>query len=196
MKLAGILYLHEISQARMVGTALKNLDMFKKLCGDDALVNVVLGTTKWSDIRPEVGQKREKQLVGSFWKDMIQHGSIMMQVHTDSSSAWTIIHHLLGNTPIDFVLIQAELVEHQKTLEQTTAGQMLRYTLEELLKQQKNMARQMKGENGATRVDAEFRQRLSENRQSIHSTLAQIGQLREPLGPKTLGAKVKRYFRL
>ena len=74
MKVAGIIYLHEITQTRMVGTAIRNLEMFKKLCGNDALVNVVLGTTKWGELRPEVGQKREKQLAELFWKDMIQRG--------------------------------------------------------------------------------------------------------------------------
>lgn len=188
MKVAGIIYLHEITQARMAGTAIRNLEMFKKLCGNDALVNVVLGTTKWGELRPEVGQKREKQLAESFWKDMIQRGSIMMQVHDDASSAWRIVHHILANTSIDFVLIQDELVEHRKALSQTTAGQMLRYTMEELLEQRQKIARQMKEENGAI-PDAWFHQRLSQNRQSIHSALDQMSKLRVPWG-----TKMKRYL--
>ena len=56
MKNAGIIYLHEITLKHMTDTALKNLDMFRKLCGDDALMKVVLGTTKWG----EVGDNREK----------------------------------------------------------------------------------------------------------------------------------------
>lgn len=33
-KLTGIIYLHRVSDNRMQGTALMNLGMFKKLCGD------------------------------------------------------------------------------------------------------------------------------------------------------------------
>ena len=184
MKIAGIIYLHEITQKNMTDTALKNLDMFRKLCGDDAL-----GTTKWGEVPPEVRENREKELAETFWKEMIQRGSIMMQVDTDASSAWATVHHILWNTPIDSVLIQDELVEHRKALLQTTAGQMLHYTMEELLEQQEAITRQMEGENG-TMPDARFYQRLLQNRQSIHSTLDQMKQLRVPRGPK-----MKRYFR-
>ncbi|EJT75385.1 hypothetical protein GGTG_05322 [Gaeumannomyces tritici R3-111a-1] len=45
--LAGIVYLHRISDPRMGGSAMKNLRMFKKLCGKDALERVVLATTMW-----------------------------------------------------------------------------------------------------------------------------------------------------
>ena len=145
MKVAGIIYLHEITQARMTGMALKNLEMFKKLCGDDALVNVVLGTTKWGEVPPDLGEKREKQLAGSFWEEMIQRGSIMTQVHTDAYSAWAIVHHILRNTPIDFVRIQDELVEQRKNLLHTEAGKMLRYTMEEFLEQGGEFSRQRRG---------------------------------------------------
>lgn len=35
VRLAGILYLHRIGDNRLGGTAMKNLRMFKKLCGDE-----------------------------------------------------------------------------------------------------------------------------------------------------------------
>ena len=145
MKVAGIIYLHEITQTRMTGMAVKNLEMFKKLCGDDALVNVVLGTTKWGEVPPGVGEKREKQLAEEFWNEMIQCGSIMTQVDTDASSAWAIVHHILWNPPIDFVLIQDELVEQRRTVLQTTAGQILRDTMEEFSEQGGGFPRQRRG---------------------------------------------------
>ena len=57
--------------ARMFETARKNLDMFRKLCGDEALKNVVLGITKWDDVKLEVGRQREIQLRDIFWMEMI-----------------------------------------------------------------------------------------------------------------------------
>ena len=41
-KLAGIVYLHDISLTRMLGSTLKDLDIFQKLCGEGALKRVVL----------------------------------------------------------------------------------------------------------------------------------------------------------
>ena len=127
MNIAGIVYLHDICQARITGMASENLDMFKKLVGEDAFANVVLGTTKWSTIRQEIGQQREKQLCDTFWKDRIAHGSTVMRVGDDSSSAWAIIDHILRNKAIESILIQDEVVEQQIPIPKTAAGRMLRY---------------------------------------------------------------------
>ena len=110
MNLAGIVYLHDICLPRVTGSILKNLDMFKKLCGDDALGNVVLGTTKWCLIhRQEIGEKREQQLRDSFWKDMINHGSVIRRVGDDPSSAREILDHIVRNKAVESVLIQGEV---------------------------------------------------------------------------------------
>ena len=71
MKLSGIICLHEIAQTRMFGTAHKYLDMFEKLCSGGVLGNVVLGTTKWDEVAPEVGQRREQKLEDTHWKEML-----------------------------------------------------------------------------------------------------------------------------
>ena len=128
MNIAGIVYLHDICQARITGTASKNLDIFKKLVGEDAFANVVLGTTKWNAIRQEIGQQRERQLRNYFWKDMIEYGSTVMRVGDDSSSPWAIIDHILRHKAIESILIQDEVVELQIPIPKTTAGRMLRYT--------------------------------------------------------------------
>ena len=47
--LSGILYLHRITDNRMAGTPLKNLQVFQKLCGRDALGKVYLTTTMWDE---------------------------------------------------------------------------------------------------------------------------------------------------
>ena len=145
MNLAGIVYLHDICLPRCTGTILKNLDMFKKLCGDDALGNVVLGTTKWSLIhRQETGEQREQQLHDSFWKDMINHGSVIRRVR-DDSSAREILDHILQNKAIESVLIQDEVVDKRIPVPETPAGKTLRYTQEqfEALKKKREKSRRM-----------------------------------------------------
>jgi hypothetical protein len=51
--------------------------MFQKLCGDDALKNVILVTTMWSQVDVDVGRKREDELHQSseFWKPLIELGA-------------------------------------------------------------------------------------------------------------------------
>lgn len=111
MKLAGIIYLHDISENRMFGTSRKNLDMFRKLCGDDALKNVILATTKWAGVSPELGARREKQLADMYWNEMIDHGSTVVRFNDSHPSACDIIDNIvLEHEAMDFVRIQEELV--------------------------------------------------------------------------------------
>jgi hypothetical protein len=60
--LNGIIYLHRISDSRMKGSAKKNLLMFEKLCGEDALKKVILVTTMWDKVPLDEAEAREKQL--------------------------------------------------------------------------------------------------------------------------------------
>ncbi|KAF9464788.1 hypothetical protein BDZ94DRAFT_1351378 [Collybia nuda] len=47
MKLAGVIYLHDISKPCILGSIHKNFQVFHKLCGDNALLGVILGMMKW-----------------------------------------------------------------------------------------------------------------------------------------------------
>lgn len=49
----------------MQGSAKKNLLMFKKLCGKDAMKNVILATTMWGKVSSEEGAQRETQLTNT-----------------------------------------------------------------------------------------------------------------------------------
>jgi hypothetical protein len=81
MKLGGVIYLHDITQTRMLGTTRRNLTMFRKLVGEDALKCVFLGTTKWRLVEPAAGAKRQEQLEAVFWKDLIDAGAQVFSVH-------------------------------------------------------------------------------------------------------------------
>ena len=133
-RLAGIVYLHDISLARMMGSTLKNLDVFQKLCGKGALKRVVLCTTKWSDIYQEEGEMRTRQLTEIYWKEMVKGGSIVRKFEDSKKSAWEVIDSIIKEqTNMDALRIQEELVELEKVIPDTEAGQQLRYSLNQLL---------------------------------------------------------------
>ena len=77
IKLNGIIYLHRISDVRMQGSAKKNLFMFKKLCGPNALRHVILATTMWDRVSEVEGRAREQELTSTddFWGWMVSQGS-------------------------------------------------------------------------------------------------------------------------
>ena len=121
MKLVGFIYLYEIAQPRMFGASRKNLETFKKICGNDVLKNVVIGTTKWGDVSLEKGQQREQQLKDIYWGEMLQQGSVTMRVHADSSSAWEIVNRILQNDAVDLARFQERL---QKIISDMEAGEL------------------------------------------------------------------------
>lgn len=58
--LSCILYLHRIIDIRLGGTGLRNLIMFRKLCGDDFYPRVALVTTMWDRVPRAEAEAREK----------------------------------------------------------------------------------------------------------------------------------------
>ncbi|KAG1846609.1 P-loop containing nucleoside triphosphate hydrolase protein, partial [Suillus subalutaceus] len=127
MKLAGILYLHDITQSRMFGTTLRDLDVFRKLCGEDAEKNVILVTTKWADlITANEGPlaAREQELTSVFWKEMMAHGSTTDRFN--QSRPWDVMKPILANkTVVDAIQIQRELVDWGRKIPETDAGKAL-----------------------------------------------------------------------
>jgi len=199
MKLGGVIYLHEISQTRMLGTSRRNLDMFRQLCGEDALAKVILGTTKWGDIREGVGEERERQLSGTYWKEMIDLGSRMERVEKSRESAWSIVNLILNRVEEEMpeggilhgaedgdhdnaLQIQGELVDLQRLIPETEAGKELRYTLQQLLEMQKKMAAELEAGEGGDHAEA----RLKETKENIGKTVKQIKDLRVPLPRRIL----------
>jgi hypothetical protein len=121
--------LHDITQSRTIGVTLKNLGLFGKLCGSDAAKCVVFATTKWEDVRLEVGVRREKELFEVFWKEMLDEGSRTARVQNTHESVWKTINKILERQPVHALLIQEELVDLGKSIPETEAGKALRSEL-------------------------------------------------------------------
>ncbi|OBT73212.1 hypothetical protein VF21_08693 [Pseudogymnoascus sp. 05NY08] len=123
--LSGIIYLHNINDVRMDGPSLKNLRMMQKLCGANSLENVVLATTMWEKVEMRQGMERELELQKNFWKDMINEGSTVARIMTETGGeARELVTSLLKNKPLSTKL-QEEL-QSGKTLVQTEAGTEIR----------------------------------------------------------------------
>lgn len=131
VKLTGILYLHRITDTRMTGSAKKNLFMFKKLCGADALKHVVLVTTMWEQVDEQIGRQRLSELEGTeeFWGFMLQKGSRMERHMHTSQSARRIVDMFVSpngpSAPPVVLAIQDEMVNNKKGLDETEAGKGL-----------------------------------------------------------------------
>ncbi|TVY15502.1 hypothetical protein LARI1_G005745, partial [Lachnellula arida] len=132
--LSGIIYLHRISDVRMSGSSIKNLSMFRKLCGGDNMSKVCLVTTMWDKVTDEEGSTRERHLQRSetFWRTMIASGSSIRRHDRGIQSAQEVIRSMLVNKPTT-IKLQDEIVSG-KTLVETDAGASIN---EEILKMKK-----------------------------------------------------------
>jgi len=132
VRLAGLIYLHRITDPRMTGSAKKNLRLFKSLCGERNYPRAVLATTMWTgdEIQEErsVGRKREQQLRETYWADMIRGGSEVKRHDGSRNSAIDMVRILTGGGPEEVVVtlaIQQELVVEGRPLSDTEAGRIL-----------------------------------------------------------------------
>ncbi|KAL8330289.1 hypothetical protein RB593_001345 [Gaeumannomyces tritici] len=126
--LHGIIYLHRISDVRMQGSAKKNLLMFKKLCGDDALRKVILATTMWDIVPRPAAEARENELVETpeFWGYMVSKGSRLYQHDNTLARAREIVESLITGgdltRPTIVLDLQDQMVTQERPLQETAAG--------------------------------------------------------------------------
>ncbi|KAI6111700.1 P-loop containing nucleoside triphosphate hydrolase protein [Pisolithus thermaeus] len=183
VKLSGIIYTHRITDNRMSGSVCKNLDMFARLCGDKAAACVRLVTTMWDKVRDkELAKSRESQLVQNFWKPLIDAGARHKRFEDNSARcAWGIVEDLTGGG--EALLLQEELVDVARKLNETTAGQALYTQFQKLLHEQKETIKQLQDEAKAQKDPELVKQLEVEQRRleaELQKTWDEMGKLKIP----------------
>lgn len=130
VQLKGIIYVHRITDIRYTRSAVKTFEICKKICGDAPLKNVLLVTTRWSEVDEETGSMRERQLKENFWAYMLHRGSHKSRFHGDRDSAIALVSQLLNKDTI-VLDIQRQLVDEGKKLNETTAGSYVNNNIED-----------------------------------------------------------------
>ncbi|KAK6542555.1 hypothetical protein TWF694_006503 [Orbilia ellipsospora] len=136
-KIRGIIYLHRISDPRMEGSALRSLRMFRRLCGDGFLKNVVLGTTFWDTVGEETGIRRETELLETegFFKDMKELGCEVVRIQDNRESNIELLEKFVEKRA-SILCIQRELLDG-KSLAESAAASAINAELAEI--QQRNV---------------------------------------------------------
>ncbi|KAJ2935280.1 hypothetical protein H1R20_g1813, partial [Candolleomyces eurysporus] len=122
-KLAGVVYIHRISDFRMGGFSTRNFRMFREICGDSTFKNVIILTNMWGEVSKSVGEARERELASDdlFFKPVLEKGAQMLRHDHTLESAQAIVKRLLDNNPL-VLQIQREIVDEKKDILQTAAG--------------------------------------------------------------------------
>ena len=88
----------------------------------------------WDKVSPEEGQDCENQLSGKFFKPALDLGTQMTRNDSTAKSARHAIRMIIWRRPV-VLQIQRELVDEQKDIVDTTAGQILNRKINELIRQ-------------------------------------------------------------
>ena len=147
---------------KFTGSTGRNFKMFRELCGDSTLRNVILVTNRWGEVTKDVGEARERQLTTKFFKQVIDKGAQLARHHDTTQSAYDIIRCIMKNQPI-VLQIQRELVDEHKDIVDTAAGDAVNKEIKEQIKRhqaemkavQEDLLQALKDKDEETRKEME-----------------------------------------
>lgn len=174
-KLARVIYVHKISDSRFQGSDSKNFRMFRKLCGEKTLKNVVLMTNMWEQVTPQQGADREQQLKDKHFKAAIEKGA-QLRHHTDTpESARAILRTILKNKPVALE-IQRKLIDDQKGIEQTGAGKELSRGIREVTVEYQSEIKELEEDlrGAAEDEDEESREELEDEKRELEGKMEKL----------------------
>ena len=114
-RLNGIIYIHDIRKTRMQGSAYNNMRLFRKICGDKALGNVILATSFWDQVDELAGAQKEHELKTSkdFWANLVSKGSEVVRMQPDRAIHLSLLEKIAAKQKFD-LLVQREIVVENK----------------------------------------------------------------------------------
>jgi hypothetical protein len=189
IKLAGIIYLHRITDNRMAGSPHRNLRMFGELCGDQAVKKVVLVTTMWDKVQQDKGVRRENELFENYWKTMTDYGASTARFSNSANSAWKIIEIILKQHETEVLLLQEELVDLKRALNETQAGKTLYSDLQRILAEQRDTVRSLAEQardESKPQLARELEAELKRIQKDFDKTFSEIKKLKVPLGKRLM----------
>ena len=174
IKLTGIIYMQALTDRRMYGSSLRNLKMFRELCGEDPLQNVVLTTTGWGvfekagELDKAAANEHQLRTDPDFWQPLLKHGSKMARFEDTRDSALKIIESIVDNNPL-VLKIQRELVDEDKDLIETGAGATVNEEIKKLEERYKKQLDDMQQDmaEALKSKDQEWQEALAEAKSSI-----------------------------
>jgi hypothetical protein len=173
-RLNGLVYLHRISDPRMPGTAMRNLSMFRRLCGSNNFANVILGTTFWSKVGQATGEQRERELKTSneMWGSMISKGSTVVRVLEDRSSNLTILEDIARNNGKVVIEAQKEMAAGKSRAQTSVALDLTKAVAKYRQQQQLEQYRETQ------RLAEEEKKRARARRKALADLQAEMDQQR------------------
>lgn len=156
--LSGLIYIHSITETRVVGTAAKNIRMMKTVCGIGGLSVLWLASSKWDCVDHITGMDHERLLTSdpAYWGELIKHGATTWRHYDTKDTALRLIDDIITRDQRFVLAIQREMVDENLDVDQTTAGRQLG---ERVREEQKEIQERL--ENNAKKLENKLAQQQS-----------------------------------
>lgn len=159
----------------MRGSSLKNLAMFRKLCGTSSLANVVFLTTKWDMVSVSDGERREAQLISDHVQLELASGARTARHSNTRESAIDALRMVLGHEGVALQL-QKQLVDEGMALQNTDAGAAIAQDLEAKRIEHVETIHELgeEIENAAAEKNEELKSALADRLAKVEEMLQQV----------------------
>lgn len=125
--ISGIIYLHPITMQRFTGKDILSLRILKALCGKRFYKHVLVVTTMWDRIVPDLQrecEEREKAIRQTHWDDMCAGGAKICRFYGDEKSLDKILDSIIESAEGAPSLKIVTQLSERVSLEGTDAGQI------------------------------------------------------------------------
>ncbi|KAL4928157.1 P-loop containing nucleoside triphosphate hydrolase protein [Aspergillus undulatus] len=200
VRIHGIIMLHPITDNRMGGSSMRNIEMMKKMCGFSSYKNLVVAITMWPSSNAHdlaALEDREVELFTDqrFLGELVSKGAAVYRhnergtrnVDEERRSARQIVSHLVAQSDAvsapQILRLQREIIDEDKTLGETAAGMAVAGDLykarKEHERQLRDLERELKGR--LAQVNASHAADLQQLRADINSKVAKAEKEKQKL---------------
>jgi hypothetical protein len=161
----------------MGGISTRNFKMFRELCGDSTLKNVVIVTNMWGEVSSGVAEARERELATDdmFFKPVLDQNARLVRHDNTRGSAQAILQLVIPNHP-EALRIQRELVDEHMDISQTAAAEELNRELIEQAKRHQADLKELEAEMKVAikQQDEETRKELEVEYRKLHKEMERV----------------------
>jgi len=181
VRIGGLVYLHRITDPRLQGSALRALNAFKKLCGPENYYGLVMVTTRWDELAPhQIGlataRQQELSTNDKYWGDIRRAGGKTIALSAARIDALNIIRHILSKNRSLALAFQRQLIEEERPIHLTDAGQILYETSGQHYQQLRDQLSETERE-----LKSLLETHSDQKRQQLRETIAQLSTTMESM---------------
>lgn len=181
VRIGGLVYLHRITDPRLQGSALRALNAFKKLCGPENYCGLVMVTTRWDELAPhQIGlataRQQELSTNDKYWGDIRRAGGKTVALSAARIDALNIIRHILNKNRSLALAFQRQLIEEERPIHLTDAGQILYETSGQHYQQLRDQLSETERE-----LKSLLETHSDQKRQQLRETIAQLSTTMESM---------------